>query len=357
MRSARTSSRSRKTLLFALAAFALTQVALAGVVLSDPTMVREDLTQRRLRRYQQRADAQPGALTVVQIGSSRTEFGLCGTAAEPWLSQRLGQPVVLFNMGAQGAGPAANLVNLRRRLNDGVRPNVLLLEVLPALLDEREMLTDLDPLRMPASGLRCSEVALVWQMAGRTRPWLWAEWVKEQALAAETHRLALLSQGCPRLLSPENRRDGFRSADECGYIPPTKRTPEQLQKALQHARERYQPVLATFRLSQKALDVIGETVEAARSEGMTVALVLMPEGPAFRSWYPPGTWSDVSAALEKLSQKHQTSLIDLREALDEEDLFDSHHATHEGARKLTGKLARRIEPLLRAAAQQQAVAP
>jgi hypothetical protein len=90
---------------------------------------------------------------------------------------------------------------------------------------------------------------------------------------------------------------------------------------------------------------------------MTVALVLMPEGPAFRSWYPPGTWSDVWAALQKLAQKHQTSLIDLHEALDEDDLFDSHHATREGARKLTQKLARHIEPLLRTAAQQQAETP
>src|SRR4051812_23399663 len=109
MRSARTSSRSRRTLLVALAAFVLTQAALAALVLSDPVLPREDLAQRRPRRYHQRA--RPGALTVVQIGSSRTESGVCGVAAEPWLSERLGRPVMLFNMGAQGAGPGANLVN------------------------------------------------------------------------------------------------------------------------------------------------------------------------------------------------------------------------------------------------------
>jgi hypothetical protein len=350
MRSAR-SSHSRRTLLFTLAGFALIQCAFACFVLSDPVLPREDHWQRKLRQCRPRLAAHPDALVAAQLGSSRTGSGVCGTDAEPWLSARLGRPVLLFNVGCSGAGPGAGLINLRRMLNDGVRPHLLLLEVLPPLLDDADLLEDLTPERLPAAQLRPDEAAATAELAPRERPWLWAEWLRAQAVPAITHRQALVSLSVPGLLSAEARRDGVRGADESGYVPELPRSPGQIESARRAARERYEPALRNFRLSRRRLDLVGETIEAARSEGMAVALVLMPEGPTFRSWYPPGTWALVFGAIEGLARERGVALIDLREALDEGDLFDSHHATREGARKLTLELARRIEPLLRQAAR------
>ena len=350
MRSAR-SSRSRRTLLFGLAAFALTQGAFACLVLSDPVLPREDHWQRKLRQYRPRVAAHPDAVVAVQLGSSRTGFGVRGTQAEPWLSDRLGRPVVLFNMGLCGSGPAATLVNLRGMLDDGVRPHLLLLEVLPPLLDDGDVLEDLEPERLPAGQMRLGEAAVTAALAGKERPWLWAEWLGAQAVPTCTHRQTLLSLSFPRLLSPEARRDGVRGADESGYVPVRHHSAEEAARALNAARMDYEPVLRRFRLSRRRLDLVGETIETARREGMAVALVLMPEGPAFRSWYPPGTWPLIFGAVEDLAREQGVPLINLREALDEDDLIDSHHATVEGARKLTLELARRIEPLLREAAR------
>jgi hypothetical protein len=352
MRSAHAPLRSRRTLLYAAAAFALVQAALAGFVMAHPFVARGDLWQRRINRYRQRTPHRPGTLVAVQIGSSRTECGIRGQAAEPWLSERLGRPVVLYNMGSCGSGPAANLINLRRTLNDGIRPRLLLIEVLPPLLlTDDERLAELNAERMPASELRHDEAALVASLAGPVRPYLWGEWLLDQAVPANTHRQTLMSMFYPTLLTAEARRDGFRSADESGYVPPKRLDRKESARALEFARESYEAALHDHHLSRRRLGLIGRTIEEARREGMAVALVVMPEGPTFRSWYPPGKWEAILAAVEEVARRHDTPLINLREALDEEDFFDSHHATKEGAAKLTLELARRIEPLLRAEAE------
>jgi hypothetical protein len=94
MSSARSAARSRRTLLWTLTCFVIIQGALAVFVLTDPVLPHEDLWQRRTRRYHQRA-GQPGLLVAAQIGSSRTECGVRGSEAEPWLSGRLGRTPAL----------------------------------------------------------------------------------------------------------------------------------------------------------------------------------------------------------------------------------------------------------------------
>jgi hypothetical protein len=73
----------------------------------------------------------------------------------------------------------------------------------------------------------------------------------------------------------------------------------------------------------------------------------MPEGPIFRSWYPPAVWQQIEGALTELSRECGVPLLDLRECVGEADFFDSHHLYPEGAAVYTRRLAERIAPLLR----------
>ena len=50
---------------------------------------------------------------------------------------------MLFNFGMVGAGPLVELVVLRRLLAEGVRPDLLLVEVLPPLFNRRAAACDL----------------------------------------------------------------------------------------------------------------------------------------------------------------------------------------------------------------------
>src|SRR5205085_3265632 len=73
--------------------------------------------------------------TVLMIGSSRTAFGLQGSRLEERFAAELRRPVVAFNFGVPGAGPVMQLLHYQRLRAAGVRPDLLLIELLPPLLD------------------------------------------------------------------------------------------------------------------------------------------------------------------------------------------------------------------------------
>ena len=65
---------------------------------------------------------------MVVLGSSRVAYGVDAGSLS-----RQGYPTALvYNFGILGSGPLLNLVNLRRLLDAGIRPNLLYVEILPA---------------------------------------------------------------------------------------------------------------------------------------------------------------------------------------------------------------------------------
>ena len=74
---------------------------------------------------------------VLALGSSRTLTGFRGETVSDDLSEAWSRKVLAFNFGRPAFGPVMELVYLRRLLKDGVRPDLLLVEVLPALLARR----------------------------------------------------------------------------------------------------------------------------------------------------------------------------------------------------------------------------
>lgn len=68
---------------------------------------------------------------VLATGSSLTEFGVCPTVMPGHYDPQ--QPLC-FNFGMVSQGPVAQLVNLKRILADGIRPDMVLAEIAPFLL-------------------------------------------------------------------------------------------------------------------------------------------------------------------------------------------------------------------------------
>jgi hypothetical protein len=253
-------------------------------------------------------------------------------------------------MGLPGSGPVRTRLNLEQMLNDGVRPDVLLIEVLPPLLSEGWPGGEVAEDRVPRQSLRREELVLAERLARGSRADWSAESLAAQFVPGHTYRLSLVNATVPTLLSIDARDTFLAASDESGWAPFPPLTEEKIRNLARKAREEYLPSLQGFRLSEWKLGMVGETVDVARQNGMTVALVLMPEGPTFRSWYPPGAWEQIRAALAALGERHGVPLLDLREGRPEEDFVDSHHLTTEGARAFTRDLTARIEPLLRATA-------
>src|SRR4051812_9913784 len=107
------------------------QLTLAGLVETAHPELTDPRYGCRLRTLQARRAAEPHRPLVLALGSSRTEVGL-----RPELMPPSTDGPLVFNLARGGTSQVMNLLTLRRLLADGVRPDWLLLEVLPACLAE-----------------------------------------------------------------------------------------------------------------------------------------------------------------------------------------------------------------------------
>ena len=83
------------------------------------------------------------------------------------------------------------------------------------------------------------------------------------------------------------------------------------------------------------------------ANGVKAALVLMPEGSAFRARYNPEVWRQIKDFLDALSRTYDAPLINAREWIEDDGFFDSHHLIIPGAITLARRLSREgVLPLL-----------
>jgi len=264
----------RSALLWGLASFAALQALLAvGIELRFPEL-RDPEYGRKASRLSARTAASPRPYTVVMLGSSRVLFGFDAGLLEAPLARAAGRPAVVYNFGLTGAGPLAELLTLRRLLARGTRPDLLLVEVLPALLseqcDERE--------HFPALRLWRGDLALLERYGARRR----ADWWAARPVPWYEHRFAILSLLLPTLLPDSLRQDWAWGCDESGWVRSGgEMTAEQRRAAEEHARQEYAHLLADFRPGEPACRALRELLNTCRTERIAVALVVMPESTTF----------------------------------------------------------------------------
>ena len=332
--------RSRAALLWGAVAFILGQLALAGAIewrlpeLRDPNYGHKE---RRLLQRLRQSPAPPR--TVVMLGSSRTVYGLRGQDVERALAGPDGAPVV-FNFGLLGAGPLTELLTLRRLLWQGVRPDLLLVEVLPPVLAGQVRLTEveqLEPHRLWHADLLLLERYVP---EASLRPGWWARW----PVPCHSHRHAILSELSPGLLPLGERLDNLPAIDDSGWVgfPAFFRDPELGRQATEIAHRDYAKYFAEFRLGGPNPPALRELLDVCRQEGIPAVLVVMPEGSKFRGWYTPAAWAEVEGFLAEVSRDFGADVINAREWLPDEDFADSHHQFPEGARRFSERLAREV---------------
>jgi hypothetical protein len=345
------SQRSFAAVLSGLMAFAALQLGLAGLVEIRMPEVRDLAYARRLHHLQQSLRAGPAKpWTVLMLGSSRVQwaFRVNKDEEKAW-GQTLGHPVATFNFGVPGAAPLTELLTWNHLHRDGVRPNLLLIEVLPAYLAAPPM--DYGELFLPTDRVCWQDLPLIQRYMGNTRTGLRRDWLESWPMAGYTHRVGLLSLVGPDLLPTEYRLAGDEGLEESGVqqIFDPRFTSAQRLRAMQLASDQYHPQLAGFHLGGPQCQALRELLASCRKEGTPVALVVMPEGPTFRSWYPPGTWEIAKKWLTQMSEEYDAPLVIARDWIDdEEDFLDSHHLLRSGREKLIRRLGREyVLPLLR----------
>ena len=137
----------------------------------------------------------------------------------------------------------------------------------------------------------------------------------------------------PRLVASPQRLDRDlvlgRAADDIRLIE------EQREARIDIIRRNLLPVIPNFRLADEPQRAMREILASCRRRGQPAVLVMMPEGPTFRSFYPEKYWQEFQQMTKEMATNYHVPLLDCREWMTEDDFEDSHHLTRQGGERFT----------------------
>jgi hypothetical protein len=241
---------------------------------------------------------------------------------------------IVYNFGQTGAGPLQLLFTLLRILDDGVKPDAVLIELFPAALvgngPPEEMIEAWGPRwnrgdvhRLAPYANDASKLERTW-LQHRVDPWY-------------SLRFPLMNHLRPDWLPTSKRQDfQWKNMDSRGWLAyPVDQVPDADRERLTaKAGESYRLQLANYAIGAMSDRALRDAVERCRQEGIRVAFFLMPEGPAFSSWYSPGAekrFRDYAATLN-------APVFDSSIGFAESEFADSHHLLPAGAARFSRKL-------------------
>ncbi|HQU43001.1 MAG TPA: DUF1574 family protein [Pirellulales bacterium] len=337
---------ARRCLACAALLFAAGQAALAVGIEGWLPELRDPLYGQKLGQLRDRLaqhDAADGLL--VMLGSSRTVHGYDAGVYEACVRSG-GLAATVYNFGIPGGGPLTELIALRRLLKEGIRPDAVLIEVLPALLVDEAMRQEAT--HYPAARLWHDELPVVERFAGRTgnSRGLRNDWFVSMCAPAYAHRLPIKRRYWPDLLPRAGHEHLFAPFDAHGWaaIPDAVRTPEAVQRGVELARQSYAERLGGLRVGLLAREAIDELLGLCRENQIVATLVVMPEGPLFRQWYSAAASEEADRYLSELADRHGVALVDARPWCGEEAFLDSHHLLCSGATAFSRRLAQNTLP-------------
>jgi hypothetical protein len=313
-------------------------------LLRDPVYTDKERKLTRLER-----ELPPNSPVVLFIGTSRAGNGFEAGRAQDVLTARLGRPAAAFNFGTPASGPVIHLLHLRRLLADGHRPALLLLEIHPPTLA-----------KLPDGPLEARFAD------GTAFEWDEIDWLgnygfsverlrekRRQAVVAPWYalRFQLLGRISPTALPFHLRYDWGRAPDANGWNPVLVEevSDEQRAAGLKRAELEYRHLLARMELGDAPVQALRDLLALCREHRIPVVLVRMPEGTAFRAFYPRRLAARVERFLHELAAEFGCRVADCRAWIPDAAFVDGHHLLRSGAGAFTDRLAREIiDPALRA---------
>jgi hypothetical protein len=300
----------------------------AGVAVRDPDYAAKEALLRARRAEH------PGRPLFVALGSSRTLQGL--DAAR--LSGRSDGPLV-FNFGLPAGGPLRMYVSWRRLLAAGLRPDAVLVEVLPPALtvtgqEKSEVCWD--------DGARLSVAELAELHPFYARPCRAAkQWAAARGLPCRTY---------PGLLGRPDDPSSFGfPIDGFGWhghhLPGL--SPEWRAEFHVRTRRSYAAACRDGRFGP-AVGALWALLADCRREGVPAACVLMPEGRGFQELYDTRAVCATRRRVEELCRQTDARLIDARRWVADDLFWDGHHLLDDGAAVFSDRLAGEVLPGLAA---------
>ena len=297
----------------------------------------------------------PGKPLVLVLGSSRPMMGVQAGR----LQEEFGPdgPVV-FNFGIPGVGPMRQGIFLQRLLAAGLQPDYLLVEVLPPLFNDNGG-SSLEESWMPGDCFTIPEIQKVAVHHGRLHRVL-RQWITGRLLPCWGH-----AAGFRRLLAIDDCGVGPEGGtDSHGWLCLFRGglTKEEIKRRTEKTHRQYAGTFHDYRLASRPSQALDDLLDRCRKERIPVALMVMPEGTTFRSWYPPSMAEGSANFVADVCQRHHLTLINARLWVDDEGFNDSHHMFPWGATQFTDRLAREafqpvVLPALKERARRVATSP
>jgi len=330
----------RAGVLWALATAAIGQIALGTLIDVGLPEVRDPEYAHREHLLIEQTRQRDGRPLVVVLGSSRVQNGFDAEAAMTATNQQ----ARMFNFGIPTSGPYLERVWLDRLLAKGMKPDLLLIEVLPMHYNARRSPPDLRGL--DGARLSVGEMAkmpkTVESVMGPCRRWLVGRVIPSHRHQAELRERLGIDADAPRL----PRHDASQMIDAFGFQPRTF-PPEQAARLRRLSHVQYDSCYSEFELSVPQAKQLHASLELCRANGIRPAILLAPEGSEFRELVTPAMEQATQRMLTECRERYGAVVIDARAWMLDPEFFDMHHLTPWGARLFSERLAREaIVPML-----------
>jgi hypothetical protein len=335
--------RAGSQLLWLLVGFALCQVVLAVAIDGWLEAVRDPEYATKLARLKARRAEFPDRPLVLLLGSSRTAYGIDANS----LSANVSAPRPLaFNFGLMGGGIRLQELTLRRLLAEGIRPALIFVEVMPALLAvHRGRLLEEKML----DGARLTVGEMLRLRRGYREPRrLLASWCLGRLLPCYRHQAEVRGELGLEPADAANNPNNPCLLDDYGWRARTDEiTAAYRSKTTEMALSQYRDFCASDHLGKQPVQALEALLGLCRREGIPAALVLMPEGKPFRELYSAEARAACDGLLDRLRQRWGVKVIDARTWVEDRGFWDTHHLLPPGAWQFTERFGREaLQPAL-----------
>jgi hypothetical protein len=244
-----------------------------------------------------------------------------------------------------GAGPRLQELILRRLLQDGIQPSLVLWEYWPPFWHEDEHWHEyqrIEVSRLSPRDLPWVEVCYPSEQSAQLRRQIW----QQHLLPFWGARQRLLMQLLPLWLPRQQRIDWtWKDIDDWGWYPGMDtqqfRESDRLGFTM-HCQGIYQPLLARYCASAGAEAALRRSWELLHSAQIPMVLFYLPEASLFRQWYSPRTEALIQDQRRRLQQELGIPWLDAREWMPDEVFVDGFHLSRQGAATFTRRLGAEV---------------
>jgi hypothetical protein len=286
----------------------------------------------RLSLLRARQAETPGRPLLLVVGSSRTVMAFAPEKLPP-MQTADGAEVLPFNFGHFGAGPIQNLMDVSRMLADGVRPRWLFVEMMPTFVAHEGM-----------SFIASHTASRDFPVMHAHMRWhrLYGDYAMRRLTLAPKFPAELLRDVAPDVAPPPiTTPSPLLPLGGCTFLRDSMSAEEKATK-IEITRTAMQNYINHFDVSPVARSTTRLLLDRLRAEGVQAALLLTPEGSMIRGWYPPGGRLALDHFCADMTREYGVPVVDAREWLSDDDLYDFHHPLKSGAHKFTARLGRDV---------------